>query len=491
MQWHTTRTFTARQVEMTQQNVLQTAIAQYLSRRWFLRDCGLGLAGIAANALAAKSSLAAPAVPNPMAVLQPHFPAKAKRVIYMFNAGAPSHLELFDNKPELTKRNGQLPPADLLKGYRAAFINPNSALLGPKFKYERHGSCGMELSEVLPHTGSIADEICLIRSIQTDAVNHAPAQIMMNTGSQQFGRPSFGSWTLYGLGTESEELPGFVVLTSAKGTSGGASNYGCGFLPTMYGGIPFRSAGDPVLYLSNPRGIDTETQRTTLDSLQRLNQMTLETAGDPETAARIQSYEMAYRLQTSAPELMDLGSESKETLDMYGVKDPKESSYARNCLLARRLIERGVRFVQLFHEAWDQHGNLTAGVKQNAMDTDKASAALVRDLKQRGLLNETLVVWGGEFGRTPMVQGGNDGRDHHNRGFSMWLAGGGVKAGHTHGQTDEFGFNVVADPVHVHDLNATMLHLLGFDHTRHTYRFQGRDYRLTDIHGNVVQGILA
>ena len=491
MQWHTTRTFTARQVEMTQQNVLQTAIAQYLSRRWFLRDCGLGLAGIAANALAAKSSLAAPAVPNPMAVRQPHFPAKAKRVIYMFNAGAPSHLELFDNKPELTKRNGQLPPADLLKGYRAAFINPNSALLGPKFKYERHGSCGMELSEVLPHTGSIADEICLIRSIQTDAVNHAPAQIMMNTGSQQFGRPSFGSWTLYGLGTESEELPGFVVLTSAKGTSGGASNYGCGFLPTMYGGIPFRSAGDPVLYLSNPRGIDTETQRTTLDSLQRLNQMTLETAGDPETAARIQSYEMAYRLQTSAPELMDLGSESKETLDMYGVKDPKESSYARNCLLARRLIERGVRFVQLFHEAWDQHGNLTAGVKQNAMDTDKASAALVRDLKQRGLLNETLVVWGGEFGRTPMVQGGNDGRDHHNRGFSMWLAGGGVKAGHTHGQTDEFGFNVVADPVHVHDLNATMLHLLGFDHTRHTYRFQGRDYRLTDIHGNVVQGILA
>ena len=491
MQWHTTRTFTARQVEMTQQNVLQTAIAQYLSRRWFLRDCGLGLAGIAANALAAKSSLAAPAVPNPMAVRQPHFPAKAKRVIYTFNAGAPSHLELFDNKPELTKRNGQLPPADLLKGYRAAFINPNSALLGPKFKYERHGSCGMELSEVLPHTGSIADEICLIRSIQTDAVNHAPAQIMMNTGSQQFGRPSFGSWTLYGLGTESEELPGFVVLTSAKGTSGGASNYGCGFLPTMYGGIPFRSAGDPVLYLSNPRGIDTETQRATLDSLQSLNQLTLETAGDPETAARIQSYEMAYRLQTSAPELMDLGSESKETLEMYGVKDPKESSYARNCLLARRLIERGVRFVQLFHEAWDQHGNLTAGVKQNAMDTDKASAALVRDLKQRGLLNETLVVWGGEFGRTPMVQGGNDGRDHHNRGFSMWLAGGGVKAGHTHGQTDEFGFNVVSDPVHVHDLNATMLHLLGFDHTRHTYRFQGRDYRLTDIHGNVVQGILA
>ena len=476
---------------MNHTDLVQEALARYVSRRWFLRDCGLGLAGIAAGALSSRNSVAAPQADNPMAVRQPHFPPKAKRVIYMFNAGAPSHLELFDNKPELTKRNGQLPPAALLKGYRAAFINPNSALLGPKFKFERHGQCGMELSEVLPHTASIADEICLIRSLQTDAVNHAPAQIMMNTGSQQFGRPSFGSWTLYGLGSECDDLPGFVVLTSAKGTSGGASNYGCGFLPTMYGGIPFRSAGDPVLYLSNPKGIDSETQRTSLDSLQRLNRMAEETIGDPETAARIQSYEMAFRLQTSAPELMDLSGESKETLEMYGVKDPKESSYARNCLLARRLAERGVRFVQLFHEVWDQHGNLTAGVKQNALDTDKASAALVRDLKQRGLLNNTLVVWGGEFGRTPMVQGGNDGRDHHNRGFSVWLAGAGIKAGHIHGQTDEFGFNVVADPVHVHDLNATLLHLLGFDHLRHTYRFQGRDYRLTDIHGNVVNGILA
>ena len=470
---------------------IEDAMARYLSRRWFLKDCGLGLAGIAAGALASRQSIAASQTDNPLAVRQPHFPPKAKRVIYMFNAGAPSHLELFDHKPELTKRNGQLPPAELLKGYRAAFINPNSALLGPKFKFERHGQCGMELSEVLPHTASIADEICLIRSLQTDAVNHAPAQIMMNTGSQQFGRPSFGSWTLYGLGSECEDLPGFVVLTSAKGTSGGASNYGCGFLPTMYGGIPLRSAGDPVLYLSNPKGIDAETQRASLDSLQRLNRMTQEIVGDAETAARIQSYEMAFRLQTSAPELMDLSGESKETLEMYGIKDPKESSYARNCLLARRLAERGVRFVQLFHEVWDQHGNLTAGIKQNALDTDKASAALVRDLKQRGLLKDTLVVWGGEFGRTPMVQGGNDGRDHHNRGFSVWLAGGGIKAGHIHGQTDEFGFNVVADPVHVHDLNATLLHLLGFDHLRHTYRFQGRDYRLTDIHGNVVNGILA
>jgi Protein of unknown function (DUF1501) len=313
----------------------------------------------------------------------------------------------------------------------------------------------------------------------------------MNTGSQQFGRPSFGSWTLYGLGSESTDLPGFVVLTSAKGTSGGASNYGSGFLPTMYGGVPFRSAGDPMLYLSNPKGIDAETQRASLDTLNRLNELAFQTAHDPEITARIQSYEMAYRLQTSAPELMDLASEPKDVLERYGIKDAKEASFARNCLLARRLVERGVRFVQLFHEAWDQHSNLAGGVKQNALDTDKASAALVTDLKQRGLLKDTIVVWGGEFGRTPMVQGGNDGRDHHNRCFSLWLAGGGLKAGYTHGETDELGFNVVKDPVHVHDLNATLLHLLGFDHTRLTYRFQGRDYRLTDVHGTVVKGILA
>jgi len=471
---------------------LFNARAHYLRRRWFLRDCGVGLGAIAAGSLLAADAVKADtSPPNPLAPKQPHYPGKAKRVIYLFQAGAPSHLEMFDNKPELTKRDGQLPPAELLKGYRAAFINPNSALLGPKFKYEKHGQSGMELSEVLPHTAKIADDICLIRTIQTDAVNHAPAQIMMNTGSQQFGRPSFGSWTLYGLGSESNDLPGFVVLTSAKGTSGGASNYGSGFLPTIYFGVPFRSAGDPMLYLSNPPGVDAETQRASLDSLARLNQMSLQTAGDPEIAARIQSYEMAYRLQTSAPELMDLSQETKETLDRYGIKDPKEASFARNCLLARRLAERGVRFVQLFHEAWDQHGNLTAGVKQNAADTDKASAALVSDLKERGMLDDTIVVWGGEFGRTPMVQGGNDGRDHHNRCFSLWLAGGGIKAGHVHGSTDELGFNVATDPVHVHDLNATLLHLLGFDHLRLTFRSQGRDYRLTDVHGNVVKGILS
>ncbi|HEX7378284.1 MAG TPA: DUF1501 domain-containing protein [Pirellulales bacterium] len=465
--------------------------AERLTRRWFLRDCGVGLAGIATHALLNSEIKAAAASRNPLAPRAPHYAAKAKRVIFLFQAGAPSQLELFDNKPELTAHNGQLPPAELLKGYRAAFINPNSALLGPKFKFAKYGQCGMELSEVLPHTAKIVDDLCLIRTLHTEAVNHAPAQIMMNSGSQQFGRPSFGSWTLYGLGSEAEDLPGFVVLTSAKGTSGGASNYGCGFLPTIYGGTPFRSAGDPVLYLSNPPGIDSETQRASLDALTRLNEQSLAADFDPDTAARIQSYEMAYRLQTSAPELMDLTRERQETLDRYGIKSPTDAGFARNCLLARRLAERGVRFVQLFHEAWDQHGNLTNGVKQNAHDTDQASAALVGDLKERGLLEDTLVIWGGEFGRTPMVQGGNDGRDHHNRSFCYWLAGGGVKPGHVHGQTDDLGFNVASDPVHVHDLHATLLHLLGFDHTRLTYRFQGRDYRLTDVQGRVVKEILA
>ena len=472
-------------------------MANSIQRRYFLQECGLGIGAMAAASLmqrelrSADASTKDPSANGPLAPKAPHFPAKAKQVIYMFHAGAPSHLELYDHKPELAKRTGQLPPAELLAGYRAAFIKPNSALLGPKFKFKPSGQCGMSLSEVIPHIAEIADDICLIRSMQTDAVNHAPAQIMMNTGSQQFGRPSIGSWTLYGLGSQSENLPGFVVLTSAKGTSGGASNYGCGFLPTMYGGIPFRSVGDPMLYLSNPPGIDRQAQRDTLDALSGLNSLAHQSIHDPQTVARIESYEMAYRLQSSAPELMDLGSEPASILEMYGIKDPKESSYARNCLISRRLIERGVRFVQLFHEAWDQHGNLTADVKKNAGDTDRASAALVRDLKQRGLLDETLVVWGGEFGRTPMVQGGNDGRDHHNRGYSLWLAGAGVRAGHVHGATDDLGFNAVVDPVHVHDLNATLLHLLGLDHLRLTFRSQGRDYRLTDVHGNVVQGILS
>jgi hypothetical protein len=394
-------------------------------------------------------------------------------------------------KPELQSRNGQLPPADLLKGYRAAFINPNSTLLGAKYNFAKHGQCGMELSELLPHTAKIADDICLIRSMTTDAVNHAPAQILMNTGSQQFGRPSFGAWTLYGLGSESQNLPGYVVMSTAKGTSAGASNFGCGFLPTMYGGVPFRGKGDPILYLSNPKGLDAQSQRDSLDLLKQLNEQTLASIGDPETAARIQSYESAYQLQSSAPELMDLSQEPQSVLDAYGIKDVKEATFARNCLLARRLAERGVRFIQLFHEAWDQHGDLKKQIKVNCETTDQASAALVSDLKRLGMLEDTLVIWGGEFGRTPMVQGGDDGRDHHNRSFSIWLAGGGIKSGFTYGSTDQLGFNVAENPVHVHDFNATLLHLLGFDHEKLTYRFQGRDFRLTDVHGHVVRDICA
>jgi hypothetical protein len=326
----------------------------------------------------------------------------------------------------------------------------------------------------------------------TDAFNHAPGQIFMNTGSQQFGRPSMGSWVTYGLGTESQELPGFIVLNSgAKGASGGHSNWGCGFLPSVYQGVPFRSAGDPVLYLSNPAGIDRDTQRDTLDAIKSLNEMRLDAAGDPEIATRISSFEMAFRMQESAPELMDISREPKSVLEMYGA-EPGKPSFAANCLLARRLLERGVRFVQLFHEAWDQHGNLVKDLRKNCLDTDRPCAALVKDLKQRGLLEDTLVIWGGEFGRTPMVQGGgDDGRDHHPNAFTMWLAGGGVKPGITLGESDDFGFNAVRDRVHVHDLQATVLHLLGFDHTRLTARFQGRDFRLTDVHGEVVEKLLA
>lgn len=468
---------------------LQNESAKLQSRRWFLRNCGVGMAGLALNSLLARETPTSASI-APLAPRPPHFAPKAKRVIYIFQAGAPSQLDLFDRKPELIQRDGQLPPAELLKDYRAAFINPNSALLGTKFKFNRHGQSGIEISELLPNIAKHVDDLCFIKSMQTDAVNHAPAQIMLSTGHTQFGRPSIGAWTLYGLGNESEDLPGYVVLSSAKGTSGGASNYGCGFLPTLYGGVPFRGKGDPILYLSNPKGYDAQAQRSSLDALKRLNQRSMDSISDPETAARIQAYETAYRLQTSAPELMDLGQESQSTLDAYAIKDPKESNFARNCLLARRLAERDVRFVQLFHEAWDQHGGLDTELPKNCKDTDQPVAALLQDLKDRDMLKDTLVIWGGEFGRTPMAQGQN-GRDHHNRAFTMLLAGGGVKGGHVHGATDDFGFNVTENPVHVHDLNATLLHLLGFDHERLTHRFQGRDFRLTDVHGRVVEDIIA
>lgn len=444
------------------------------------------------GALALPSLLgAATAGGDPMAPKKPHHKPKAKNVIYLFMAGGPSHIELFDNKPTLAKFDGTLPPADLLKGYRAAFINPNSKLLGPKFQFAKHGQSGTEISELLPHTAGIVDDICVVKSMVSDAFNHAPAQLLMNTGSMQFGRPSMGAWTVYGLGNESKDLPAFVVFSSGqKGPSGGNSCWGSGFLPTVYQGVQFRNSGDPVLYLSNPRGVDAETQRESLDTIQAMNRERLQVTGDPEISTRINSFEMAYRMQTSAPELMDLSKESKATLDMYGI-EPGKPSFAYNCLLARRLVERGVRFVQLYHEAWDQHGALVSGLKKNCKDTDQASAALVKDLKQRGLLDDTLVIWGGEFGRTPMVQGGNDGRDHHPNAFTTWLAGGGTKPGMVLGESDELGFNVTKDKVHVHDLHATCLHLLGFDHLKLTYRFQGRDYRLTDVHGTVVEKMLA
>jgi uncharacterized protein (DUF1501 family) len=458
------------------------------SRRWFLHECGVGMGALAVHSLLGR---AAAAQQDPLAPRAPHFKARAKNVIYLFMAGAPSHLELFDPKPELARLSGTLPPPDLLKGYRAAFINPNSKLLGPKFKFARHGKSGAELSELLPHLAGVVDEIAIVKSMATDAFNHAPGQIMMNTGAQQFGRPSFGSWVTYGLGSESRNLPAFVVFSSgSKGPSGGNSNWGSGFLPTVYQGVTFRGSGDPVLYLSNPPGVDAGLQQDTREALAALNRGRLEAVGDPEIATRMNSFEMAFRMQESAPELMDLSKESPETLESYGAQ-PGKSSFANNCLLARRLVERGVRFVQLFHEAWDQHGNLVKDLKKNCLDTDRACAALLRDLKVRGLLDETLVIWGGEFGRTPMVQGGDDGRDHHPNAFTMWFAGGGIRPGITLGATDDLGFNVVEDRVHVHDLHATLLHLLGFDHTRLTTRFQGRDFRLTDVHGRVVRKLLA
>jgi hypothetical protein len=455
-----------------------------ISRRWFMEQCGIGLGAMALQQLAAATTN------DPLAPKKPHHTPKAKNVIFLFMAGAPSHLEMFDYKPQLAKFDGTLPPADLLKGYRAAFINPNSKLLGPKFKFAKHGSNGAELSELIPHTAKIVDDITIVKSMVTDAFNHAPGQLLMNTGSQQFGRPSMGAWVTYGLGSESRDLPAFVVFSSGKkGPSGGNSCWGSGFLPTVHQGVQFRSSGDPVLYLSNPEGIDNELQRDTLNVLRSMNERRQSLTGDPEIATRISSFEMAFRMQSSAPELMDISKEPKHVLDMYGAEVGKPS-FANNCLLARRLVERGVRFVQLFHEAWDQHGNLVKDIAINCKDTDQACAALVQDLKQRGMLDDTLVIWGGEFGRTPMVQGGNDGRDHHPNAFTMWLAGGGMKPGVILGETDELGFNVVKDKVHVHDLHATILHLLGFDHKKLTYRFQGRDFRLTDVHGNVIAPLL-
>jgi hypothetical protein len=479
-----------------QDHFYRDADPRQVTRRWFLEQCGVGLGAIALGQLlgsrAAAGDAGNPAALNPMAPRAPHHAPKAKRVLFLFMAGAPSHLEMFDNKPQLAKFDGTLPPPELIKGYRAAFIRPDSKLLGPRFKFARHGQSGTELSELLPHLATVVDDIAVVKGMVTDAFNHAPGQIMMSTGAQIFGRPSMGAWVTYGLGSETQDLPGFVVFsTGNKGPSGGNSNWGSGFLPTVYQGVQFRTSGEPVLYLSNPKGVDQELQRDSLDAVRSLNRMQLERTGDPEIATRINSFEMAFRMQASAPDVMQVGNEPRHILEMYGA-EPGKPSFANTCLLARRLLERGVRFVQIFHESWDQHGNLVGDLKKNCKATDQACAALVADLKQRGMLEDTLVVWGGEFGRTPMVQGGgNDGRDHHPNAFSMWMAGGGIKPGVSLGATDDLGFDVVKDRVHVHDLHATILHLLGFDHTRLTYRFQGRDFRLTDVSGEVVKGLLA
>jgi uncharacterized protein (DUF1501 family) len=473
-----------------------------VTRRHFLRDCGIGLGKIAmasllTNSLASvtRADEKTAAAANPMAPKPPHFPGKAKAVIHLFMAGAPSQLELFDNKPELAKLEGKPLPPSVIGGQRYAFIRPDAAVLGPRYKFAKHGQSGAELSEMLPHTASVADDICLIRSCHTDQFNHAPAQIFFNTGFGQPGRPSIGSWVTYGLGAVTQDLPAFVVMSTGSGISGGAANWSSGFLPTLYAGTRFRNSGDPILNVSSPPGADAQLQRETLDLIGELNKKQLAGEGDPEIATRIANCEMAFRLQTSAPELMDLKKESKETLEMYGC-DPAKASFARACLLARRMIERGVRFINIYHEGWDAHSDVAGNVKNNCAATDKASAALVKDLKQRGLLDSTLVVWGGEFGRTPMVEssavlGRSMGRDHHPQAFTMWMAGGGIKGGQTYGATDDLGFHVVENQVHVHDVQATLLHCLGLDHERLTFRSAGRDFRLTDVHGKVVKALLA
>jgi hypothetical protein len=430
----------------------------------------------------------------------PHFAPKARSIIYLFMAGAPSQLDLFDYKPKLRQHDGENAPEAIFKGERFAFIRGTPRLLGSPYAFARHGQSGAEISELLPQLAGVADEIAILRSVRTSQFNHAPAQIFMNTGHQIVGRPSLGSWLSYGLGSESADLPGFVVLLSGENQpDGGKSCWGSGFLPTVYQGVEFRSKGDPVLFLRDPEGVSPAERRASLDLLNQLNRRRLAAQGDPEIETRIASFEMAYRMQTSVPELMDISREPEAVHALYGT-EPGQRSFANNCLLARRLVERGVRFVQLFHRGWDNHGtsakdDIVTRLPSLCRETDQPAAALVKDLKQRGLLDSTLVVWGGEFGRTPMNEARNGskflGRDHHPRAFTIWLAGGGIKPGVTLGGTDELGYNAVEEPVDVHDVHATVLRLLGIDHTRLTYRFQGRDFRLTDVGGNVIQKLLA
>ncbi len=484
-------------------NEIEREILKQITRRTFFKQVGYGIGGMALSSMLVESLFAAgrqQGRDDPLAPRAPHFPAKAKSVIYLFMAGAPSQLDLFDPKPTLNKFDHQPCPEELLKGERFAFIKGTPKLLGSPFEFHRAGQSGQWVSTLLPHFAEIADEVAVIRSMSTSQFNHAPAQLFMNTGFQLPGRPSMGSWLTYGLGSENKDLPGFVVLISGMSNpDGGKSCWGSGFLPSVYQGVEFRSQGDPVLYVSDPDGVTREIRRDTLDALRDLNQIQYDRSLDPEVETRIAQYELAYRMQSSVPDLMDISKEPKEIHEMYGT-EPGKKSFGNNCLLARRLVERGVRFVQLYHRGWDNHGDSEAndikhGLPEMCRQTDQAAAALIKDLKQRGMLDETIVVWGGEFGRTPMNEGKGGspfpGRDHHPHAFTMWAAGGGIKKGLSLGATDELGYNVVADPVDIHDLHATLLHQMGLDHTRLTYKHQGRNFRLTDVYGNVIDKLIA
>lgn len=479
----------------------EESLLREITRRHFFQNCKLGLGSLVLGSLLGGQSSggvsSADRAVNPLAPRDGHHPARARNVIFLFMAGGPSQLELFDYKPKLQEMNGQVIPESYVKNKRFAFIKKDAKLLGTDRKFVKCGQSGTEMGELLPHLQSVVDDLCIVKSMATDVFNHGPAKLFVNTGSPQFmGRPSMGSWVTYGIGSESTDLPGFVVLQSGpRGPRGGSALWASGFLPTTYQGVPFRSGSEPILNLANPRGIDGNRQKQFVDAVNDLNKLRLDETGDPEITTRVAAYEMAYRMQSSAPELMSLAGETAATIGLYGA-EPGKPSFANNCLLARRLIERGVRFVQLYHTDWDHHGNigteLGKSLDERCKEIDQPCAALIKDLKQRGLLENTLVVWGGEFGRTPQGEPRDmRGRDHHIEGYTMWLAGGGIRGGQTVGKTDEIGYYVVEDKVHVHDLQATILHLLGIDHLKLTFRFQGRDYRLTDVAGNVVAKLLA
>ncbi len=470
----------------------QQAMLAESTRRHFFENCGIGLGSIALSSLlAADHSVQAATQPDQ----KPHHQPRAKAVIYLFMAGGPTQLDLLVDKPVLKKHHGELPPKDYLESKRFAFLKGTEKLLASSHTFKKYGECGQELSDLLPHFSKIADEVCWIHSMNTDVFNHGPAKLLANTGSPQPGRPGMGAWLTYGLGSESNDLPGFVVLQSGpRGPRAGSSLWSSGFLPTSYQGVPFRNGPEPVLNLSSPPGITRSNEREFVNTVSSMNRLRRDVVGDPEISTRIAAYEMAYRMQASAPDLMDISNETKQTLDAYGAI-PGKPSYANNCLLARRMIERGTRFVQLYHTNWDHHGGPTENLEKHlpeiSKQIDQSTAALVLDLKQRGLLEDTIVIWGGEFGRTPMGEiRETSGRDHHIDAYSMWIAGGGFKAGHIHGTSDDLGLTVTENPVHVHDLNATILHQLGINHKQLTFRFQGRDYRLTDVHGELVKEII-